>query len=246
MAKQSGLGDALYAAGYDLSGDSNSVEISSTMDPIDVTGLPSSAMERTDGHRDSKIIWKSFWNPTGAHTVLSALPDTQTLATYCRSTVLGATAFSHCCKQLGYDPSRESDGTLTMAVETVGDQYAGEWGVQLTPGVRVDTSATDGATVDDIGAAGGSLGAQAYLHVMACTAVDCTITVQDSPDDSTWADLIVFTPVATGSAPTWERAVTGPTEDVDRYLRVITSTTGGLTSVSFAVMVVRNLTATAF
>lgn len=245
MAKQSGLGDALYIAGYDLSGDSNDVSISCSTPTMDSTGINKSAMERLGLVRDSTLSWASFWNPTGAHPVLAALPTAQTLVTYCRSTVLGAPAFSHQALQVGYDPKRGADGSLTMAVESVGAQYAGEWGIQLTPGIRTDTAAVDGASVHDVLAAT-TFGAQAYLHLFSCTAVDATITVQDSPDDAAWSDLVAFTPVATGSAPTWERVATSATETVNQYLRVITSTTGGITSLAFAVMVDRNVVATVF
>ena len=241
MAKQTGLGDALYVSGYNLSGDSNDVQISCTIGEMDQTGMDAEGMERAGGIRDSKITWESFFNPTRAHPVLSALSTSQQLATYCRSTALGAPAFWHLSHQVGYDPSRGSDGSLLIDLESIGAQWGGEWGFQLTAGSRTDTSATNGASVDDYGA-GTALGLQASLHLLACTAVDLTITVQDSPDDSAWSDLISFTPVATGSAPTWERIATGPTESVDRYLRIATTTSGGMTTAIFQVAVNRNLT----
>ena len=121
MAKQSGLGDRLFVSGYDLSGDSNDVQVSCSNATLDVTGLPSSAVERTGAIRDSTITWKSWWNPTGAHTVLSALPTSNILATYCRSAILGAPAFSHQAIQTSYDPKRGNDGALAMDVESVGE-----------------------------------------------------------------------------------------------------------------------------
>lgn len=238
MAKQAGLGDRLFVSGYNLSGDSNDVQISCKNETTDVTGLPSSAVERTGTLRDSTVTWKSWWNTTGSHPVLSALPTTNGLVTYCRSAILGAPAFSHQSIQTSYDPKRGNDGALAMDVESVGAQYAGDWGVQLTAGARTDTAATNGASVHDA-TASTAFGAQAYLHLFACTATATTkIVIQDSPDDATWTDLVEFTPVVTGSAPTWERVTVAG--NVDKYVRVITTTTGAITSVQFAVMIARN------
>jgi len=74
-----------------------------------------------------------------------------------------------------------------------------------------------------------SLGGVGQLHVTAFNGTDVTIKIQDSADDSNWADLITFSSV-TGT--TQERAsVTGT---VNRYLRA--NVTGGtFTSVTFAV-----------
>lgn len=238
MAKESGLGDRLFVSGYDLSGDSNDVQITANTATLDMTGLPDGATARDGGIRDSTISWKSYWNTTGAHPVLSALPTSNIYVTYCRSTLLGAPAFAHRAVQIGYDPKRGNDGALAMDVETVGAQYAGDWGVQLTAGARTDTAATNGASVHDAGAAT-AFGAQAYLQLIGCTATATTkIVIQDSPDNATWNDLVEFTPVVTGSAPLGERVtVTG---NVDEYVRVITTTTGAITSVQFEVMIVRN------
>ena len=238
MAKQSGLGDRLFVSGYDLSGDSNDISVSCTTETLEVTGLPSSAFERVGAVRDSTLAWKSWFNPSGAHPVLSALPTTNVLATYCRGAVLGAPAFSHQSIQTTYDPKRGNDSSLAMDVETVGAQYAGDWGVQLTAGARTDTAATNGASVND-SAAATAFGGQAYLHLFACTATATTkIVIQDSPDNSTWADLVEFAPVVTGVAPKWERVTVAG--NVDKYLRVITTTTTAINNVQFAVMFARN------
>ncbi|MGA5116851.1 hypothetical protein [Streptomyces pseudogriseolus] len=87
-------------------------------------------------------------------------------------------------------------------------------------------------------------GAQAYLQVTSFTGTDVTIKIQDSYDNSSWSDVsgLSFAPVT--SAPSTQRlAVTG---NLKRYLRAVTTTSGGFTSATFAVAIAKNETAVDF
>lgn len=86
-------------------------------------------------------------------------------------------------------------------------------------------------------------GAQAYLQVTALTGTDVTVHVQDSADNVTFADVtgLVFT--ATTAAGTWQRLATSNTATLRRYVRVATTTSGGFTSATFGVVLVRNAVA---
>lgn len=245
MAKSSGLGDNLYVAGYDLSGDTGALSriAGGLVGTQDVTGIDKSAMERIGLLRDGGVDWTAFFNPAAgqAHEVLSTLPTADRIVTYCRGTTLGNSAAACVAKQINYDPTRGADGSLTIAVQAQANGYGLEWGRQLTAGLRTDTGAANGTGVD-YGTGSTSFGAQAYLQVTAFTGTDVTITVEDSTDNVSFATLVAFTQVA--SAPTTERVTVSG--NVDRYLRVSTSTTGGFSSVTFSVVVNRNDTATAF
>ncbi|WP_049562240.1 hypothetical protein [Nonomuraea sp. SBT364] len=242
MAKQSGLGDAFWLGGYDLSGDVGSLGrigggLAGTQD---VTGINKSGMERIGLVRDGALEWTSFFNPAtaAAHEVLSTLPTTDRICTYGRGTALGSPAACMVGKQINYDPSRAADGSLTISVQALANGYGLEWGRQLTAGARTDTEATDGDSVD-FGAAG-SFGLQAWLHVTEFTGTDVTIALEQSSDDAA-ADAFAavtggaFTEVTAG--PTSERIQTARDQAVEQYLRVVTSTTGGFTSLSFVVVV---------
>jgi len=85
-------------------------------------------------------------------------------------------------------------------------------------------------------------GAQAYLQCTAFTGSSVTVTVQESADNSSWSTLEAFTAVT--AAPATQRLATASNATVSRYLRAIT--TGTFTVATFAVMVNRNLAATAF
>jgi hypothetical protein len=241
MAKSGGLGDNLYVGGYDVSGDIGSVDkIQGGHKPIDVTAINKSAFERIGGLRDGSMSWKAFFNTAvgQAHPVLSALPTADVMATYCRGTTLGSPCASLVAKQLNYDGNRGNSGEFTFSVDAEANAYGLEWGVLLTAGLRTDTAATNGTGVDTTAAA--SFGAQAYLQVSAFIGTDVTVKIQDSADNVSFADVtgLAFTQVT--AAPFTQRLATSNTATIRRYVRAVTVTTGGVTSVTFAVQVSKN------
>ncbi|MFK0140718.1 hypothetical protein [Streptomyces murinus] len=249
MSKSSGLGDNLYIAGYDASGDISALgNIGGGPATLDFTAINKSAMERKGGIRDGRIEYTAFFNHvdagTGTHEVLSALPTSDQIVTYCRGTQLGSPAACLVSKQIGYDGTRGTDGTFTFAVSSQANRFGLEWGQQLTAGLRTDTAATQGASIDTTAAA--SFGAQAYLQVMAFTGTDATITIQDSADNSAFTDVtgLAFTQVT--AAPTTQRIATGATATIRRYLRVVTTTTGGFSNLVFNVVAAKNQVAVTF
>jgi hypothetical protein len=244
VAKQAGMGDNLYVAGYDLSGDIGSLgAIGGGPAPWETTGIDKSAFERIGLLRDGRLEFVSFFNPATdrAHPRLKLLPTTDVLCSYLRGTALGGQAASIVAKQANYDPSRGNDGSLTFAVQALANGYGLEWGRTLTAGKRTDSAPTNGASVDHVDAST-AFGWQAWLHVFAFTGTSVTVTLQDSADDSSFANLTggAFT-AATGV--TSQRLEGGRTATVRRYLRAITS--GTFSNAVFAVVFTRNLTAVA-
>jgi hypothetical protein len=244
VTKQSGMGDYLLIDGYDFSGDIGSIgRIGGGPAASDVTGITSSAMERIGLLRDGGIDFTSWFNPSvdRQHDVLSTLPYASRQETYCRGLGLGSQAASCVLKQLNYDPTRGQDGALSIAVSGQADAYGLEWGVQLTPGKRTDTTATNGASID--GTASTAFGAQAYLHLVAFTGTDITVTLEDSADDVTFA-AVTGGAFAAKTGIGFERIQTGRTATIRRYTRI--ATTGTFTSATFLVNFVRNATLTNF
>ena len=170
------------------------------------------------------------------HSALSALPRTDTVASYLRGTALLNPSFCVSGKQINYDPTRDASGNLTLKTEVQSNAYGGEWGVQLTAGLRTDTAATVGSFVDDSGAVGQSFGAQAYLQLTGFTgtSVDVTITHATTSGGS-YTTLIDFG--AQSAIGSFRQAVSNTTA-VSRYLKVVTS--GTFTYAQFAVIWVRN------
>lgn len=244
MAKQGGMGDNCYSGGYDLSGDIGSLQrIAGGPAPLVVTGINMSAFERIGGVRDGGIEYTAFFNDAAgqAHPRLSLLPATDVVVTYCRGTTLGNPAACLVGKQINYDPTRGTDGSLTFNTQALANAYGLEWGQQLTAGKRTDTSATDGTGVDF--AASTSLGWQAYLQVFSVTGTSVTVTLEDSADNVSFA-------VFTGSAfsaqtgPATQRLAGSGSATVRRYVRAVSS--GTFTEAIFNVVFVKNVTATVF
>lgn len=241
MAKQSGLGDNIYIGGYDLSGDVGAIQtIRGSRAALDVTGIDKSAYERILGQADGEMSFNAFFNDAvlQEHVALAGLLTTDRVVNYFRGTTLGNPAAGIIGKQINYDPSRNQDGSLISTVQVLSNGYALEWGRSLTAGKRTDTAATNGASIDTTASA--SFGAAAYLQVFAFTGTDVTVKIQDSADDASWADVsgMAFTQIT--SAPGAQRIETASlTATIRRYLRAVTVTTGGVTSVQFAVGIVK-------
>jgi hypothetical protein len=251
MAKASGLGDALLVDGYNLSGDTQDLKrYSGWNTPIDVTGIDKSAYERVGGIRDGQINWTSHFNTTAnqEHAALSTLPSTDRTVTYFRGLALGSPAACCITKQLNYDMTRGTDGKINLDLNAQANGYGLEWGYQLTPGLRTDTTATTGATLDrqlydllDLNGGGlgtsTSLGWQAYLQVTAFSGTSVTVTIKDSPDNITFTSLTggAFTAATAIGA---QRLASASGATVNRYVRAYT--TGTFSSATFAVVFVPN------
>lgn len=245
MAKQSGLGDNFYVGGFDLSGDTNSLsEVHGSIKTLDVTAIKSSAFERIGGLHDGKIAWTSYFNATGAHSPLSGLPIADVVTTYARGTTLGSPGACMIGKQINYDGARTQNGDFTFKVEAMSNAFGLEWGTQLTAGLRTDTVATTGTSVDFLAAT--SFGFQAYLQVTAFTGTDVTVKLQDSADNTTFADVASGAFAQTTAANTAQRIAVGGTATVREFVRATTVTTGGFTSVTFSVVLAKNTVAVSF
>ncbi|MCX4778171.1 hypothetical protein [Streptomyces sp. NBC_01264] len=248
MSKQSGLGDNLYIAGYDVSGDIGAINsIGGGPTLLDVTGIDKLAFERIGGVRDGRIDYTAFFNPAvgRAHARLSTLPTADVILSVYRGTALGGASANLVAKQLNYDGTRADDGAFNFAGQNQGNGYGLEWGTNLTAGKRTDTTATNGSSVD-FGTGSTAFGLQAYLHVFSFTGTSVTVKLQESSDDGVgdaFADVTggAFT---AASGITSQRIATSSSQTVERYLRVVT--TGTFTNAIFAVSVNRNEVATSF
>lgn len=244
MAKQSGLGDNFYIAGYDLSGDVNLLSrINGGPAALDVTPINKSAMERLGGKRDGGFTFTSIFNDaTGQqHAALSTLPTTSRIGTYFRGQAIGNPAASCQALQIMYDGDRGEDGMFVFTADLQSNEFGLEWGEQLTAGVRTDTAATNGTSFD--GGASSALGAQAYLQVFSVTGTSVTVTLEDSADNASFAAITggAFTAVNAGARSDQRIAMSGT---IRRYVRAVTS--GTFSDAQFAVQFVRNATAVVF
>ncbi|MDQ7910259.1 hypothetical protein RB614_37775 [Phytohabitans sp. ZYX-F-186] len=83
-------------------------------------------------------------------------------------------------------------------------------------------------------------GLQAYLQVVAFTGTDATVKLQHSRDNTNWSDVTGGGFTAITAAPGAQRIETSRTLVVERYLRVVTTTSAGFTHLQFVVAAVKN------
>lgn len=248
MAKQAGMGDGFYVHAYNLSGDTNSLgSIHAPSGQFDITGIDKSAMERTYLNQDGEIAWVSYWNAGGSTTAHAALSAPRNrdgdIVQYFRGTTIGNQAAGLRANQIDYAPNRSADGSFVVACQAIASNAAPlEWGEMLTAGVRTDSAATNGASID-YGSVSTAFGLSAYLNVFAVTGTSVTVTLQDSADNSAFANITgaTFTAVSGGSSGS-ERIVTAAGGTIRRYVRAVT--TGTFSNAQFAVSFKRYLSAT--
>lgn len=239
MGKESGLAQACYIAGRDVSGDTKQFAIQGGPALLSATNIRQSANARVGGLISAGFSYTTHFDPAGASYLLSSpLPTVDEVITMAHRETLGAPAMSMVAKQINYAPTRSDDGDLLFAVEAQSNQCGADWGVLATPGMRIDTAATNGASIDH--GAAGAFGLQAYLHVFAFTGTSATIKLQGSSDDGAGDAFADITGGSFGaqSAIGAAKISTARAQAVERYLRVVT--TGVFTSVTFAVAVVIN------
>jgi hypothetical protein len=245
VSKSGGMGDNFYVAGFDLSGDINSLSrIGGGPALLDMTDITQSAFERQGGLKDGAIEFVSYMNDsTGrAHKTLRALPTTDVQVCYARGTTLGNQAACMIAKEVNYDPTRANDTMLTFQTQALSNGFGLEWGTQVTAGKRQDTTATSPATGVDF-LASTSFSWQAYLQVFSFTGTSCTVTLQDSADNATFAGFTGSAFVAATAVGT-QRITGGALATVRRYVRAIT--TGTFSECTFAVTFVKNESVVAF
>lgn len=247
MAKQSGLGDRLFVGGYNLSGDVGSLgAIGGGPQAQEVTAIDKSAKERIGLQRDGRIEFSSWFNPAASaeHDVLSVLPTTDVAVSYFRGAAVGNEAASMWAKQINYDAKRDDKGGLEWSVEAQANGYGLEWGRQLTAGVRADTVATNGASID--AGAASTNGLTWWLQVFSSNATLANIELHSSSDNGVGDPFAVvpgctvaFVGVGTPNAVRITAA-----GNIERYLRVVSQ--GVFTDLTFASAVSRRTVATVF
>lgn len=220
--KLTALGSNLYVGSYDLSGDIGAVtNLNAMLKTINVTAINKSAPELIPGRRDGTMTFASFFNIDAGqeHAIFSAAPRTDVQCTLAIGTPgLGTPAAAMIAKQMNYAGVVGEDGSLGFTVNMTGSGFGLEHGVLLTTGLQsFSTGTVDATSIDD--GASSAFGAAAYLHVISVASGTAVFAVQDSADNSTFADVagLVFTG-ATGA--TTQRLQTAAGLTVNRYVRL--------------------------
>jgi len=239
MSKRSGLGQLLLIGGRNLSGDVGSLSnVHGGPSPLDVTTIDKAAFTRIGGRLDGGLDFMAFFDDATSHGPLSALPTGNVITLYATASTLGAPAAGIVGKQIDYAPTLGADGALTFAVPNVANGYCLEWCDLLTAGLRTDTGATNGTSVNGGGAT--TTGWSAYLELTDITGTDVTVSLEDSANNTDFAAVTggAFTAVTADNASQRIAGAAGAT--LRQYVRAVTTTSAGFTGAVFAVAVCRH------
>lgn len=229
MVKESGQYTTILWNGYDLSGDLNQYDITFEHVEDDATGFMDALDNILAGiYKVSGSFMSMMNDDTGqAHDVLKA-PTSNEDILFCiliggeDTPAIGDSALQALITQFTYTPKPTAKTLILGDVAFSG----GQSNVKANPNAFILAFTTITATTNfssrDNGASS-SNGGVAVLQVITATSTDTyVVKCQDSPNDSTWADLCTFS--ADGTSITAERQTFSGS--VDQYERAIATRTG--------------------
>ena len=234
MAFQPGKNAAVFAAQFDFSGDLTQYQFASSRQTVNVTTMGNDDKVFLAGVAEGRISVQGVWNPAADRTdeEINAFDGVFVPIT---ASPQGATAIGNRAHMIyglieNYQPRAPNNDAVRFSSGV--QASAGAWkGVILHPN-QAETAPANFASVD--GGAQTTTGAAAFLHVLAFSGTDATVTIEDSADNSIFGSLAAFSQV---TGLTSERlAITGT---VERYVRV--ALTGTFTSITFVVSFARHL-----
>lgn len=227
----------LFVGGIDLSGDSRTFGAAEDIfETADMMGWSHVQHFHLPNRREAKLTgYVAHMNDTattGAFQVLKSSNNSDRLslcfggggepATGDPAFLMGAVQISD---QSGVDSNAVVITADFLADAAQYDAVSRPFGVVLQGATSLSATTTGTGVDNEVSSANG---ARANLHITASSGGTWAIKVQDSTNDSAWADHITFS--ADGSAVTSEQGTSAGT--VDRYTRsVLTRTSGTLTAV---------------
>jgi len=243
-----GKGTAIMLDEFDLSSYFNSADVSHSTETAETTAFGATSKSYIVGLRDGTLSLSGMFSQDtdGSDEELNAIlgaTTTPVVTVQYDSGTIGNRATLAKAHETSYsisspvadivtvtaDFNASTDGTanLTMSIAQ---------GVQLTTGSSIAFGDLGNlASVNNT--ASSANGGMGNIHVTANTLNDtCTIKIQDSADDSTFADLITFSTVAASTVTSEQKAVTGT---VAQYLRVTASSSATSGSITFHVAFAR-------
>lgn len=232
----------VLVAGYELTGDSNSLNISDKRDMYDVSAFGDAAHKFVPGRRAMSLDHAGYLNAAaaGSHPVLrGATMDgvVSVLLGQNAAAVVGDPMFSLFTLQGKYNAMTEVGKFVPFGAMFVNKGTLGGWGTALAVPVSF-TNTTNGTSVNNGGAT--TKGGAAFLHILAAAASDTYgITVQGSTTGAFAGEettLAAFT--LNASALGSERvAISGTIPQYTRWRAVRTGSAGN--TVRIAVNLVR-------
>jgi len=228
---------------YDLSTYFNSATTTAMAEAVETTTFGSANKTYAIGMKDGSISLEGLWagDTDGIDEVLSAAVGSSskkiiTVAT--EGATIGRRAKLINTDETSYEIASAVADMVTISAEAQASGTVGGFdGGVLLAGSQTVSSVTANTSVDNTTSS--TNGGVAHLHVTTNTRNGAaTIKVQHSANNSTWADLVVFT-ATTSATTTSERIEVAAGTTVNRYVRAnisaIAGSTGSVTlTVGFA------------
>ena len=216
---------------YDLSTYFNSVSTSAMAEAVETTTFGSSNKTYAVGMKDGTVTLEGLWagDVLGVDEVLatSVASSTKKIITVgSEGAAIGRRAKLVNTDETSYEISSAVADMVSISAEAQASGTVGglDGGVLLAAQQSV-TATVNNTSVDN--SASSLNGGVGHLHVTANTRNGAaTIKIQHSANNSTWADLTVFT-ATTSSTTTSERIEVAAGTTVNRYLRAIVSAFAG-------------------
>jgi hypothetical protein len=223
--------------GYNVSGFLSSFNFNATADIAETSTFGNTSKSYVLGLQDNTLSVEGFYTDGSAEIVAllnaalgaatnqvwTIFPQLSTLGLDCWGFVASQTSIS-VDVNMGGAVSISGDAQSSVGAELLISHHA----------LGAETGTTASPSVD--GAAATTTGGVGYLHVTALTGTNVVVKIQDSADDSTFADILTFTSVTAANSK--QRAAMASGATVRRYTRE--TRTGTFTSATFAVGFGRN------
>lgn len=221
LAGQAGTNQRLLMDGYSITDYLTDLKESDDVGIADVTTFGHTAKAVSVTISDGKMTVNGIWDGqvSAIHDILKAAKRTASgqILTYAPAGfTLGYPASLFSSRQTSYE---KGGGVADVVKFTAAFQADG--GIDEGVILHIDSAETttvNGASVDN--AAATTNGGVAHLNAIAFTGTNCTIKIQHSANNSTWADLLTFADVTDIGGI---RAVVAAGTTVNRYLRFIIS-----------------------
>ena len=183
MAKLAGDHVQVLVDGYELTGDSNRININERRDLFDITAFGDEVHKFSPGQRTMALRHAGFMNSAegGSHPVLQGAAADGLFSLYLgqnAAPAAGDPVFSLLARQGRYGALPQVNQMIPFRARFANRGEDGGWGIALTQPVDV-TGSTSGSAVDNGGANDG--GGLACLHVLEAAASDAyVITIEGS------------------------------------------------------------------
>jgi hypothetical protein len=218
---------------YDLSTYFNMATTSAMAEPVDTTTFGSANKTYAVGMKDATVSFEGLWDGStdAVDEVLSAAVTAtadKVITVGSEGAAIGRRAKLINSIESSYEIKAAVADMVTISAEVQASGIKGglDGGVLLAAQQTV-SSVTANTSVDN--AASSANGGVAHLHVTTNSRDGAaTIKVQHSANNSTWADLVVFT-ATTSSTTTSQRVEVAAGTTVNRYIRANVSAIAGST-----------------